>query len=45
MDHAARINQEEKNYVSVDANDMIKTSRAVFRKENSSTIYYKAIKQ
>ncbi|HOF15988.1 MAG TPA: pitrilysin family protein [Bacteroidales bacterium] len=45
MDHAARINQEEKNYASVDANDMIKTSRAVFRKENSSTIYYKAIKQ
>lgn len=45
MDHAARINQEEKNYASVDANNMIKTSRAVFRKENSSTIYYKAIKQ
>lgn len=45
MDHAARINQEEKNYASVDVNDMIKTSRAVFRKENSSTIYYKAIKQ
>ena len=42
MDKAERIQKEEQLYQNVDKDNIKEVSRKLFRKTNSSTIYYKA---
>lgn len=43
MDNAERINREEENYQNVSIDNIQHSACEIFREENSSTLYYKAI--